>query len=98
MFNESGYSVAVIAIDGSGIPTVSTLVKFNVDKPPEVVITSPSDSARFSASSSLSIAATAKQSDGLIRRVDFYAKHLTDSRTMVNRFMNSQEYRLRFGP
>ena len=67
------HSVAVIAIDGSGIPTLSATVKFTLDIPPEVVITSPPDSARFTASTNVRITATAKDAWGAISNVDFYA-------------------------
>lgn len=67
------YSIAAIAIDGSGIPTVSTPVEFKVGIPPEVSIISPSDLSRFSFSRKLTITATAKPAAGLIIRMDFYA-------------------------
>jgi hypothetical protein len=67
------YSIAVLAIDGSGIPTVSPAVKFTVGIPPEVAIISPSDLARFSSSSNLTITAKARPVAGVIQRVDFYA-------------------------
>jgi len=66
------HSIAVIAIDGSGIPTVSTPVKFRIDTPPEVVISSHSDSARFTAATNLSITAAAKYAYGSVKGVDFY--------------------------
>jgi hypothetical protein len=43
------HKVSAIAIDGSGIPTLSTPVKFRIDTAPEVAITSPTDAARFTA-------------------------------------------------
>jgi len=70
---RGNYSIAAIAIDGSGIPTVSRPVKFNVGKRPEVAIISPGDRSHVSPSTNLSIAAKAKQAAGSIQRVDFYA-------------------------
>ena len=67
------YSIAAIALDGSDIPTVSIPVKFIVGKRPEVTIISPGDASRVSASTNVSIAVRAKQVEGSIRRVDFYA-------------------------
>jgi hypothetical protein len=67
------YSLAAVAIDGSGIPTVSRPVNFIVGNRPEVTIISPGDASRVSASTNISIAVRAKQADGSIRRVDFYA-------------------------
>jgi uncharacterized repeat protein (TIGR01451 family) len=70
---RGSYSMSAIAIDGSDIPTVSTPVKFVVGKRPEVAIISPAHAPLGSVPTNLIIAATAKQSDGAIRRVDFYA-------------------------
>ena len=67
------YSIVAIAIDGSDIQTVSIPVKLVVGKRPEVTFISPRDAARVSASTNMSIAVRAKQADGSIRRVDFYA-------------------------
>ena len=67
------HKVTAIAIDGSGIPTLSTPVKFRIDTAPEVAITSPTDAARFTASTNVTITATAKHAYDLIRRVDVYA-------------------------
>lgn len=70
---RGNYSIAAIAIDGSGIPTVSTPVKFMVGKRPEVAIISPSGTTHVSSSTTVSITASARQADGSIKRVDFYA-------------------------
>jgi len=67
------YSIAAIAIDGSGIRTFSAALELRIGKRSEVVITSPGDSARFSAPTNLNITAKARQPDGFISRVDFYA-------------------------
>jgi uncharacterized repeat protein (TIGR01451 family) len=69
------YSISAIAIDGSGIPTLSTPVKFIVGKRPEVAIIEPTVRPKFLLSSNLSIAARATQVNGSIRRVDFYANN-----------------------
>ncbi|HET6975525.1 MAG TPA: Ig-like domain-containing protein [Pyrinomonadaceae bacterium] len=74
------YSIAAIAIDGSDVPTVSTAVKFIVGRPPEVAIIAPIQPANNFASTNVSISARAKQENGSIRRVDFYANnHLIGS-------------------
>lgn len=70
---RGNHSISVIAIDGSGIPTVSTPVKFKASNPPRVAIISPTNSAQFLSSTSLNIVAEATQIDGSIKRVDFYA-------------------------
>jgi hypothetical protein len=70
---RGSYSITAIAIDGSGIPTISTPVKFGVGKPPEVAIISPADTTNVLHSTNVSIAVKARQAEGSIRRVDFYA-------------------------
>jgi hypothetical protein len=67
------HKVSAIAIDGSGIPTLSTPVKFRIDTAPEVAIISPTDAARFTASTTVTITATARHAYDFIRRVDVYA-------------------------
>ncbi len=66
-------TISIIAIDGSGIPSLSTPVKFRVGRAPEVAITSPIDAARLTASTNVSITATAKHDYEFIRQVDVYA-------------------------
>ena len=66
-------TISIIAIDGSGIPTLSVPVNFRIGKAPEVAITSPTAAARLSASTNMSITATAKHDYEFIRRVDVYA-------------------------
>ena len=67
------HKVSAIVIDGSGIPTLSRPVKFRIDIAPEVAITSPTDAECFTASTNVSITATAKHAYDFIRRVDVYA-------------------------
>lgn len=69
------YSIAVIAIDGSDIPTVSKPVKLVVGSRPEVSIIAPIHAPNVLASTNVSLAARAKQANGSIRRVDFYANN-----------------------
>lgn len=70
---RGSYSIAAIAIDGSGVPTVSPPVKLNVGERPEVAIISPGDATHILPSTNVSIAVKARQAEGSIRRVDFYA-------------------------
>jgi uncharacterized repeat protein (TIGR01451 family) len=69
---RGNHSVAVTVIDSLGISTVSSPVKFTIDKAPEVEITSPSGSERFTASTNISITAKANAAYGFIWRMDFY--------------------------
>ena len=48
-------------------------MKFRVGRAPEVAITSPIDAARLTASTNVSITATAKHEYEFIRQVDVYA-------------------------
>ena len=66
-------TISIIAIDGSGIPTLSTPLKFRVGRAPEVAITSPIHAARFTASGNVSITVTAKHDYEFIRQVDVFA-------------------------
>lgn len=70
---RSTYAITAIAIDGSDIPTLSTPVKIIVDSRPEVSIIAPTKPPNVTASINLTITARAKQANGSIRRVDFYA-------------------------
>ena len=68
---RGNYSITVMALDGSGIPTISGPVEFRIGEPPQVVI-SPTNSATFFGTGNLDLVATAKSAGGTIVRVDFY--------------------------
>jgi hypothetical protein len=70
------YSLTAVATDNNGDTTTSAPVSVTVNapnKPPTVSITSPGSGATYTAPASMSIAATAGDTDGTVTRVDFYA-------------------------
>jgi len=63
------------AVDNAGAVTTSAQVNISVAAPnaaPTVAITSPANNAQFSSGQSVTITASASDSDGTITRVDFY--------------------------
>lgn len=69
------YAITALATDGSDIPTISTPLEVIVDSRPEVSIIAPTKPSNVTAPINLTIAARAKQANGSIRRVDFYANN-----------------------
>ncbi len=69
------YGLTVVATDGSGNSTTSSLVTVTVTTAPvpSVSITSPANNANFTPGSSIPIAASASESSGSIASVAFYA-------------------------
>ena len=69
------YGLTVVATDGSGNSTTSSLVTVTVTTAPvpSVSITSPANNANFTPGSSIPIAASASESGGSIASVAFYA-------------------------
>jgi hypothetical protein len=69
------YNLTAKAYDNSGGQTTSAPVAVTVvaDTPPSVRITSPDAAATFYAGSTITITATATDSDGAVAKVDFYA-------------------------
>jgi Bacterial Ig domain len=70
------YTLTAVARDDDGATRTSSGVNITVNttpnSPPTVSITSPASGATFAAPASLTINATAADSDGTIARVDFY--------------------------
>ena len=69
------YTVVAIARDERGASTTSTPVHVTVDPnaPPTVALTSPAAGASFTAPATISLAASAADSDGSVAKVEFYA-------------------------
>jgi len=68
------YRLTAVATDNSAAATTSAAVNVTVlsNLPPTVSITSPSNGAAFGAPATISITATAADSDGTVSKVDFY--------------------------
>src|SRR6185369_7007913 len=66
------YSLTAKATDNSGALTPSAAVTVVVNAPPTVSITSPANNAVFTAPASITINASASDSDGTITQVEFY--------------------------
>ena len=66
------YYITAKATDNSGAQTTSAAVKVIVNKAPLVRITSPANNAVFSAPATITIKATATDSDGTVSSVKFY--------------------------
>jgi RHS repeat-associated protein len=66
------YSLTARATDDKGIVTTSPVVPVVVNMAPSVAITSPAPGASLTAPATVSLAASATDSDGTIARVEFY--------------------------
>jgi hypothetical protein len=71
------YALQTVAVDNAGGITysapVTVIVGTPTNPPPVSAITSPSTGAAFTAPASITISATASDSNGTVARVDFYA-------------------------
>ncbi|MGN6264824.1 MAG: Ig-like domain-containing protein [Ginsengibacter sp.] len=70
------YSITAKAADNDSMTTISAPVQIyvrNPKVPPAISIINPGDSAIFSESASITITATAEDTDGLISKVEFYS-------------------------
>ena len=65
------YTLSAVATDNLGA-TATNSVNIVVDAPPSVTITSPTNSATFTAPADITITATASDSDGSISKVEFF--------------------------
>ena len=70
------YQLTAVATDSDGVRSTSSPVSVTVsgstNKPPAVSLTSPAPSSTFTAGASITLAATASDSDGTVTRVEFY--------------------------
>jgi Bacterial Ig domain len=66
------YTLTARATDDRGATTTSNWANVNVDNPPTVSITSPTNGASFAAPASITINASAADSDGFISKVEFF--------------------------
>ena len=75
--SAGSYTLTAVAMDDDGASTTSAAVNVTVNAPPNqapaVSITSPTNGATYAEPASLTISATANDSDGAVARVDFYA-------------------------
>jgi GH18 family chitinase len=70
---NGSYVLTAKATDNQGASTTSSGVNIVVgNAPPSATITSPADNSRFSTGSTITINATATDSDGTISKVEFY--------------------------
>ena len=72
------YPVKAVAYDNSGASTSSatgtvTVTAVSANKPPTVTLTSPSNGANYPTPATISLAASASDTDGTVSRVEFYA-------------------------
>ena len=77
------YAMYALATDKAGVTTKSTAINISVgmgtasqivtNKPPTVAITAPVSGAGFTAPATVSLTASASDTDGTIAKVDFYA-------------------------
>jgi hypothetical protein len=67
-----GYSLTARATDNSGAVTTSNSAYVTVNSPPTATITAPANGSTFVAPASITINATASDSDGFISKVEFF--------------------------
>jgi len=66
------FSLTARATDNRNATTTSSAVSITVNNPPSVSISSPATNSSWPAASTISIAATASDTDGTISKVEFY--------------------------
>ena len=70
------YTLTAVATDNSGATTTSTAATVTVSPPanilPTVTLTAPANNAAFTAPATISLTATAADSDGTVSKVEFY--------------------------
>ena len=71
--NSGLYAMSAVAYDNDGLSATSQTITVRFNRPPAALITSPTANARFPAGSSVTIQASATDSDSTIAKVNFYA-------------------------
>jgi RHS repeat-associated protein len=66
------YMLSAVATDNQGSSTASAAVTIRVNAPPAVAVTSPGTGASFTAPATISLLASASDSDGTVASVTFY--------------------------
>src|SRR6266568_2579231 len=66
------YTLTAKATDKNAIATTSAPVTITVDTPPTVSITAPANNALFIAPASVTVSASASDTDGTVAKVDFF--------------------------
>jgi cytoskeletal protein CcmA (bactofilin family) len=66
------YALTAKATDNAGATTDSSAENLIVDEPPTVAITQPVDHAVYATGATLTLAATARDSDGFVSKVEFF--------------------------
>jgi regulation of enolase protein 1 (concanavalin A-like superfamily) len=70
------YSLTAVAVDNDGSSTTSATVSIRVNpaanQPPTINLTAPANGATYTAPASMSLSASAADSDGTIAKVEFY--------------------------
>jgi hypothetical protein len=66
------YTVTAVATDNNGATTTSSAISFRVNAPPTVSITSPANNAVITYPGTVTLTATASDTDGTISQVQFY--------------------------
>jgi hypothetical protein len=66
------YSLTARATDDKGATTTSTAVTAKVNNPPNVSVTAPANNASFVAPATVTIQASASDSDGTVAKVEFF--------------------------
>ncbi len=69
---SGNYAITAIATDNWGLSTPSMPVTIRVDNPPTVSITAPAANTSFNAPASITISATAADTDGSVQKVEFF--------------------------
>jgi hypothetical protein len=59
-------------IDANGVPSVARMVDVHGNSPPTVTLTQPADGASFTAPATISLSATASDTDGTVTKVEFF--------------------------
>lgn len=67
------YVFTALAIDSGGSIAISDPVVVRVDSPPSVAMTAPADSSTFAPGADIPVAASASDSDEVVRKVEFFA-------------------------